>query len=70
MSMPGFTATKAICGNGSYNHCQMAVNSSSDTVIPALPNCRNCPTILERCENNNWRPRGLCNACLRCVLRD
>jgi hypothetical protein len=66
MRIPGFTATEAICGNGSYNQRQMAIGSSSNAVIPALPNCRNCPWILERCMNNNWRPRGLCNACLRC----
>jgi hypothetical protein len=39
--------------------------SLSDAVIPAIPACRNCDDILDRCLANGWRPRAVCDACAR-----
>lgn len=70
MSIPGFTAEAALYKtSGRYQALHPAharpAESHADAVIPAIPACRNCDYILERCEANGWRPRALCNACLR-----
>ena len=63
LKMPGFTADRALHPPfGGYRSDQSAT-PSANAVIPAIPACRNCDSILERCENNGWRPRAVCNAC-------
>ena len=68
INMPGFTAEVSLHGSatsyasGDYYRRQSA-DSHAGKVIPAIPACANCDWILERCEQNGWRPRGLCNLC-------
>lgn len=64
MKMPGFTGeTSLYTTRGHYQARRQAINSPMHGIIPAIPACRNCDWILERCELNNWRPRAVCNAC-------
>jgi hypothetical protein len=63
LNMPGFTADQSLKeARGRYRSGRPSA-SQSDAVIPAIPMCRNCEGILDRCERNGWRPRGLCNLC-------
>jgi hypothetical protein len=63
LKIPGFTADHALTAQfGRYRIGQLAA-SNQNTVIPAIPACRNCDAILDRCESNGWRPRAVCNAC-------
>ena len=63
MNMPGFTAeTSLYKSSGHYQAGRHALHSPNQ-IIPAIPRCENCEYILERCENNGWRPRAVCNAC-------
>jgi hypothetical protein len=63
MNMPGFTAERSLQkASGRYRGIRSSA-SRADAVIPAIPACRNCDYILDRCEANNWRPRALCAAC-------
>ena len=62
--MPGFTADISLYKTyGHYQADRQMLHSSMSTIIPAIPRCENCDGILERCENNGWRPRAVCNAC-------
>ena len=62
MNMPGFTAERSLqAGRGRYRRRQLA--AASGAVVPAIPACRNCDEILERCAVNGNRPRAVCNAC-------
>jgi hypothetical protein len=62
MKMPGFTAeTSLYKTSGRYRGGRHAIHSH--LIIPAIPACQNCDYILDRCESNGWRPRGLCNLC-------
>ncbi|MGH7801529.1 MAG: hypothetical protein ACREOW_13050 [Thermodesulfobacteriota bacterium] len=68
MNMPGFTADASLhrsitsYTSGGYLRGQSA-NLQAGTVVPAIPFCGNCDYILDRCEQNGWRPRAVCNAC-------
>jgi len=62
--MPGFTAEASLYKTKRhYQAGRRALNSSIDTIVPAIPMCRNCDDILDRCETRGWRPRAVCNAC-------
>ena len=64
MKMPGFTAeTSLYTTSGHYRAGRHAIDSPAQLIIPAIPMCQNCDGILDRCENNGWRPRALCNMC-------
>src|SRR5688572_19913408 len=64
MSMPGFTAEDSLYKtSGRYQTGRQAINVSADVIIPAIPKCDNCDYILDRCADNGWRPRAVCNAC-------
>jgi hypothetical protein len=63
-SLPGFTAEASLYKtSGRYQGSRHSAGSAGQLVIPAIPACRNCDYILDRCERNGWRPRALCNAC-------
>jgi hypothetical protein len=63
INMPGFTAERSLpATRGRYRSRKLSA-SRSDAVIPAIPACRNCGYILDRCVRNGWRPRAVCNAC-------
>lgn len=63
INMPGFTAEQSLpATRGRYRGGRPSA-SRSDAVIPAIPMCRNCDGILDRCERNGWRPPAMCNAC-------
>ena len=63
IKMPGFTAEQSLQSmRGRYRSGQ-PVALSLDGVIPAIPSCDNCDFILNKCENNGWKPRAACNAC-------
>ncbi|GAB4185272.1 MAG: hypothetical protein Fur006_23510 [Coleofasciculaceae cyanobacterium] len=68
MNIPGFTADLSLdrsatsyANDGYYR--KQSTDSHADTVVPAIPPCENCDFILENCEQNGWRPKGLCNLC-------
>jgi hypothetical protein len=62
MNIPGFNAESSLAPTmGIYRG--KAADSHADTVVPAIPFCGNCDYILERCEQNGWRPRAVCDAC-------
>jgi hypothetical protein len=64
-TMAGFTAEASLYKTrGRYQAGGQAIDSAiHNRIIPAIPACRNCDWILERCEINNWHPRAVCNAC-------
>ena len=64
MNMPQFTAGLSLYGRDGYYHCEQSSGSHANTVIPAIPFCGNCDYILNRCAQNDFRPRALCWACL------
>ena len=64
MRIPGFTAEASLCKTSArYQADGQAINSPIYTIIPAIPNCKNCDDILDMCETTGWRPRALCSAC-------
>lgn len=64
MSLPSFTADSSLRPTrGRYRNGQRPAAPPAAAVIPAIPNCANCDFILDRCVQNNWRPRAVCNAC-------
>ena len=62
-SCPGLPRTRRSQGEPALPGRQTFRSSPTDTIVPAIPVCRNCDYILDRCEINDWRPRALCNAC-------
>ena len=65
VNMPGFTAEHSLYKtSGQYRTGGQAIGSAKHMIIPAIPACRNCDDILDRCEARGWRPRALCSACL------
>jgi hypothetical protein len=64
MNIPGFTAEDSLYKtSGHYQAGRRAINSPTHMVIPAIPMCRNCDDILDRCAINGGFPRAVCNAC-------
>jgi hypothetical protein len=64
INMPGFTAeTSVYKTSGHYQAVRHAINSPIHMIVPAIPACKNCDDILDRCEINGWRPRAVCYAC-------
>lgn len=64
MNLPGFLAEDTLYRSREhYQGGRQMSHLSENLIVPAIPNCQNCDTILERCENNGWRPRAVCNAC-------
>jgi hypothetical protein len=63
MSLPRFTADRSLQAARGHYRSGRLYTSRSDAVIPAIPPCRNCDAILDRCDRNGWRPRALCDAC-------
>jgi hypothetical protein len=68
MSMPGFTADASLRrGTTTYPtgdfDLRQTPYSHAGKIIPAIPACRNCDYILDRCAQNGGRPRAVCNAC-------
>ena len=63
MSLPGFTADESLRAASRPYRTTRSSAPGSGGVIPALPPCRNCDAILDRCERNGWRPRAVCSAC-------
>ena len=64
-TVPGFTAEASLYRSSAYYHRGQSADSHAATVVPAIPLCGNCDGILDRCEQNGWRPRAVCNACAR-----
>ena len=65
MSMPGFTAESSVGRLRGHFGAALRAERLGATVVPAIPFCDNCDEILERCAINGFRPRAVCNACLR-----
>ena len=63
MNMPGFTAEQSLRAVRGRHRSDRRVSSQMGSVIPAIPRCENCDTLLDYCETHNWRPRAACNAC-------
>jgi hypothetical protein len=62
MRMPRVTAEQALGGRSAC--FQFAGTSRAGGVVPAIPFCRNCDDILDRCAENGFKPRAVCRACL------
>jgi hypothetical protein len=63
MKIPQFTATESLYRGRSYRSNWQSADSGNNAIVPSIPPCKNCDDILERCHENNWKPRALCNAC-------
>lgn len=63
MNMPGLTAEASLYKTSGHYRSGRPSASLSDAVIPAIPACRNCDEILDRCAENGGWPRAVCNAC-------
>jgi len=62
MNMPGFGAEHSLRGaHGRYRGSGGAATASG--VVPAIPRCENCPSLLEYCATHGGRPRAACMAC-------
>ena len=63
MTMPGFTAENSLYGrNDSYALSERSAGVQVNTVIPAIPACKNCPSILRNCELYGWE-YAICDMC-------
>lgn len=60
--LPTSKATESVAGPNSYKPSAELTASGVGLAIPA---CKNCPYILENCENNGWKPKAVCDACAR-----
>lgn len=65
MNIPGFTADQSLHAARGHFRSPRPSASLSGAVIPAIPPCGACEAILDRCEENGWRPRAACSACAR-----
>jgi len=63
-SFPGFTAEASVYRRWNAYFGAESSRPDRNTVTPAIPFCGNCDEILDRCEDNGFRPRALCLACL------
>ena len=63
MNMPGFNADASLTRRAGQFRSRQSRGAKAQAVVPAIPACANCPGILDRCERNGWRPKGLCNLC-------
>jgi hypothetical protein len=63
MNMPGFGAEHSLkSARGRYRGNRSAA-AQSGGVVPAIPRCENCESLLEYCATHGGRPRAACNAC-------
>jgi len=67
MNIPGFSAEASLQTRLSYLRSGRGRLSAgrSDAIIPAIPLCENCETLLEQCATNGGKPRAACSACAR-----
>jgi hypothetical protein len=63
VNMPGFTAEKSLQAVRGRYRSGRPVAVQSAAVIPAIPRCENCDTLLEYCATHGGRPRAACAAC-------
>jgi hypothetical protein len=72
MNMPGFTAEQSLHAVRGRYRSGRSVAAGSNTVIPAVPRCENCDSVLEYCATHGGRPRAACAACAsgRCDSSD
>jgi len=63
MSMPGFTAQQSLQAVRGRYRSGRAIAGGADVVVPAIPRCENCDTLLEYCATHGGRPRAACIAC-------
>lgn len=64
MNTPGFSAEASLYqAHRHYQAGRHPVESIGQMIIPAIPACRNCDGILDRCRSNGWRPGAVCDAC-------
>lgn len=64
MNLPNFTAQASLYRtNAHYRMVGNSASSSAGMVVPAIPSCRNCDAILDRCIENGGHPRAVCAAC-------
>jgi len=63
MNMPGFGAEHSLrATRGRYRGSRTAA-AGSGGVVPAIPRCENCASLLEYCATHGGRPRAACAAC-------
>lgn len=66
MNTPKFSAEASLYqAHRHYQAGRHLASTSGQAVIPAIPACRNCDWILDRCLANGGFPRAVCNACAR-----
>jgi len=63
MNIPGFTADQSLHPvRGRYRSSRPVMGGLS-AVVPAIPRCENCDSLLEYCATHGGRPRAACYAC-------
>ncbi len=63
MNMPGFSAERSLqATRGRYRGSRVAA-ARSGGVVPAIPRCENCDSLLDYCAEHGGRPRAACAAC-------
>jgi hypothetical protein len=63
MNLPGFHADLSLYTSDVSFASGPFVVARGDAIIPAIPACKNCDWILDKCSKNGWLPRAVCNAC-------
>jgi hypothetical protein len=63
MNTPGFTAERSLQPVRGRYRSGGTVAVGSDAVIPSIPRCKNCDTLLDYCATHGGRPRAACIAC-------
>ncbi len=64
MRLPEFNATQSLYKSRRHYRLKRSGESQAGAVVPAIPACRNCDDILERCDANGGFPLAVCRACL------
>lgn len=65
MNLPKFTAADSLYRSTGHYRLGPSAILHDGTVVPAIPACRNCDYILDRCAENGGFPRAVCAACAR-----
>ena len=63
MNLPGFTAENSVyVRNDLYVLSERPAGVQANTVVPAIPACSNCPSILRNCQLYGWE-YTVCEMC-------
>jgi len=63
MKIPGFGAERSLQATCGRYRSRRGAAARSGGIVPAIPRCENCPSLLEYCATHGGRPRAACTAC-------